>query len=157
MYRFRLIPLSLTLLAVVGCGPADSPRASDPPELAPALSVPADSLVMTPAGLWTYDRAEGEGAPAEPGDLVTVHYTGWLTTGARFDGSTPQRPFSFTLGAGEVISGWDEGVAGMRPGGSRILVIPPQHAYGERGVGVLIPPNSTLVFEVELLEARSLR
>ncbi|MDR3608299.1 MAG: FKBP-type peptidyl-prolyl cis-trans isomerase [Oligoflexia bacterium] len=97
------------------------------------------------------DLQVGNGAEAAAGKTVTVHYTGWLTNGTKFDSSVDRKqPFSFKLGAGQVISGWDQGVAGMKVGGKRRLTIPPQLGYGARGVGP-IPPNSTLVFEVELL------
>jgi FKBP-type peptidyl-prolyl cis-trans isomerase FkpA len=94
----------------------------------------------------------GDGTEAKAGQLVTVHYTGWLTNGTKFDSSLDRRqPFSFPLGAGQVIQGWDQGVAGMRVGGKRKLTIPPHLGYGERGAGGVIPPAATLVFEVELL------
>jgi FKBP-type peptidyl-prolyl cis-trans isomerase len=99
------------------------------------------------------DLTEGTGQTATAGDNVLVHYTGWLTDGAKFDSSLDRgQPFSFQLGAGRVIAGWDQGVAGMKVGGSRRLTIPPELAYGDRAVGGgLIPANSTLIFEVELL------
>ena len=103
-------------------------------------------------GLTIEDLTEGSGAPACAGQVVSVHYTGWLTDGQQFDSSIPRgEPFSFPLGAGHVIRGWDEGVQGMKPGGRRKLTIPPQLGYGARGAGGVIPPNATLVFEVELL------
>ncbi len=98
------------------------------------------------------DLQVGQGPEAKAGQLVTVHYTGWLTNGAKFDSSVDRNePFVFPLGAGQVIRGWDQGVAGMKVGGKRKLTIPPQLGYGERGAGGVIPPNATLVFEVELL------
>lgn len=108
------------------------------------------------------DQKVGNGATAVPGQAVHVHYTGWLYDpkapegkGKKFDSSVDRKePFVFPLGAGRVIKGWDQGVAGMQPGGKRTLIIPPQLAYGERNMGGgLIPPNSTLLFEVELLSA----
>jgi len=94
----------------------------------------------------------GDGAPATAGQSVSVHYTGWLTNGQKFDSSVDRNdPFDFKLGMGQVIPGWDQGVAGMQIGGKRKLTIPPNLAYGARGAGGVIPPNATLVFEVELL------
>ncbi|HSK46668.1 MAG TPA: FKBP-type peptidyl-prolyl cis-trans isomerase [Coriobacteriia bacterium] len=98
------------------------------------------------------DIEEGTGPAAKDGDTVSVDYTGWLTNGEKFDSSKDAgQPFSFTIGAGEVISGWDEGVAGMKVGGVRKLTVPPDMGYGPNGYPPVIPPNATLVFEVELL------
>jgi FKBP-type peptidyl-prolyl cis-trans isomerase len=98
------------------------------------------------------DLVVGNGATAQAGQSVVVHYTGWLTNGQKFDSSVDRNdPFDFRLGAGQVIPGWDQGVAGMQIGGKRKLTIPPNLAYGARGAGGVIPPNATLVFEVELL------
>lgn len=98
------------------------------------------------------DIVVGEGAEAVAGQHVSVHYTGWLTDGRKFDSSKDRNdPFDFPLGAGHVIRGWDEGVQGMKVGGTRKLTIPPALGYGARGAGGVIPPNATLVFEVELL------
>ena len=110
----------------------------------------------TPSGMIIDDVVVGNGAAAAAGQKVTVHYTGWLysdgTQGAKFDSSKDRRdPFVFSLGAGMVIRGWDEGVAGMKIGGARTLVIPPELGYGARGAGGVIPPNATLKFDVELL------
>lgn len=107
---------------------------------------------QTPSGLTIEDLALGEGAAAAAGQSVTVHYTGWLTSGSKFDSSKDRNdPFVFHLGAGQVIRGWDEGVQGMLVGGKRKLTVPPELGYGARGAGGVIPPNATLVFEVELL------
>lgn len=116
-------------------------------------------MITTPSGLQYDDRVTGGGAEASAGAHVSVHYTGWLHDaaapdgrGAKFDSSKDRGdPFSFPLGAGHVIRGWDEGVQGMKIGGTRVLLIPPALGYGARGAGGVIPPNATLVFEVELL------
>ncbi len=110
------------------------------------------------SGLQHEDTVVGDGATAVAGQHVTVHYTGWLydkgAKSAKFDSSKDRGdPFDFDLGGGQVIRGWDEGVQGMRVGGKRTLVIPPQLGYGARGAGGVIPPNATLLFEVELLKA----
>jgi FKBP-type peptidyl-prolyl cis-trans isomerase FkpA len=113
--------------------------------------------VTTPSGLGYTVMASGpaNARQAAKGDTVVVHYTGWLTNGQKFDSSLDRNePFHFTLGAHEVIRGWDEGVEGMRIGEKRKLVIPPQLGYGERGAGGVIPPNATLVFDVELLDIK---
>ncbi len=107
---------------------------------------------ITDSGLKYEDLEEGDGEMAVAGHRVSVHYTGWLLEGDKFDSSLDRnQPFDFTLGKGMVIRGWDEGVAGMRVGGKRRLTIPPQLGYGSRGAGGVIPPNATLVFDVELL------
>lgn len=99
------------------------------------------------------DTHVGDGAEATAGKEVTVHYTGWLTDGSKFDSSKDRfQPFTFPLGAGHVIKGWDQGVVGMKVGGVRKLTIPPEMGYGARGAGGVIPPNAVLVFEVELLQ-----
>src|SRR5918996_3425382 len=101
------------------------------------------------------DLQVGTGDEAKAGKTVSVHYTGWLENGTKFDSSHDRRqPFSFPLGAGHVIRGWDEGVAGMKVGGKRKLTIPPDLGYGARGAGGVIPPNATLVFDVELLDVK---
>jgi len=114
------------------------------------------SMITTPSGLQYEDTVTGQGAVAEKGQYVKVHYTGWLFNdgqqGNKFDSSKDRgQPFSFPLGAGRVIQGWDQGVQGMKVGGTRVLTIPAHLGYGARGAGGVIPPNATLVFEVELL------
>jgi FKBP-type peptidyl-prolyl cis-trans isomerase len=108
-----------------------------------------------PDGLKYTDNQVGTGAEAVAGATAVVHYTGWLMDGTKFDSSLDRnQPFSFPLGAGQVIKGWDEGVQGMKVGGKRTLIIPPELGYGSRGAGGVIPPNSTLKFEVQLLDVR---
>ncbi|MGH7164274.1 MAG: FKBP-type peptidyl-prolyl cis-trans isomerase [Nitrospiraceae bacterium] len=111
--------------------------------------------MTTESGLQYVDLVKGTGRQAEPGNSATVHYTGWLANGTKFDSSLDRKePFSFRVGGGQVIQGWDEGVKGMKVGGKRKLIIPPNLGYGARGAGNVIPPNATLTFEVELLEVR---
>jgi len=114
-----------------------------------------EKLETTASGLkYSIDRP-GTGAQPKPGQTVSVHYTGWLTDGTKFDSSRDRnRPLQFPIGQGRVIRGWDEGVAAMKIGEKRTLVIPPDLGYGSRGAGPVIPPNATLVFAVELLDAK---
>ena len=123
----------------------------------PAISQASVQTVTTNSGLKYQDHKVGTGPEAKSGQKVTVHYTGWLWVngqkGKKFDSSVDRsRPFSFPLGARRVIRGWDEGVAGMKVGGKRTLIIPANLGYGARGAGAIIPPNATLVFDVELLK-----
>ncbi len=112
-------------------------------------------MITTESGLKYEDLKEGTGLIAKAGDTVEVHYTGWLTDGKKFDCSLDRKqPFAFKLGAGRVIQGWDEGVAGMKIGGKRKLSIPADLGYGKRGAGGVIPPGAELVFEVELLKIK---
>lgn len=116
----------------------------------PPIATPPST---TPSGLQYIDVVQGTGPEARPGQRVTVHYTGWLTNGTKFDSSRDNRtPFAFDLGRGGVIQGWDQGVAGMRVGGQRRLIIPPDLGYGPRGYPPVIPPSATLIFDVELLQ-----
>jgi len=111
--------------------------------------------VTTESGLKYHDFVVGEGPSPETGQTVTVHYTGWLEDGTKFDSSLDRgQPFTFTIGMRQVIAGWDEGVATMKVGGKRQLVIPSELGYGEQGAGAVIPPNATLIFEVELLDVQ---
>ncbi len=148
-----LIPLVVVLLTVAACGSAPStPSASGQ---ASAKEASVNKEVTTPSGLKYTDVKVGTGATAEAGKTVTVHYTGTLKDGKKFDSSRDRnQPFSFKLGAGQVIKGWDEGVAGMKVGGQRKLVIPPDLGYGARGAGNVIPPNAELTFDVELLDVK---
>ena len=141
--------------------PTTAPSASAAPSAVatntapPASAAPAASAAPE-APLGIVDVAVGKGAVAKAGDKVKVHYTGTLTDGTQFDSSrTRNQPFEFVLGKGNVIKGWDQGVAGMKVGGKRKLTIPPSLGYGARGAGAKIPPNSTLLFDVELISIGS--
>jgi FKBP-type peptidyl-prolyl cis-trans isomerase len=156
----RRIAHWIAVLTVSACAPESPapaepaptpPEASASPGFAPSLGVDLAASTERPNGLIIRDLQVGTGAEAVSGSRVAVLYTGWLTDGTRFDGNMPSGPtLPFTIDAGEVIPGWDEGVAGMRVGGRRQLIIPPDLGYGSYGSGP-IPPNATLVFEVELV------
>jgi FKBP-type peptidyl-prolyl cis-trans isomerase FkpA len=126
---------------------------ADPVVAAKALGTVTENEAVTAAsGLRYIDVTEGEGAVAKSGDTAVVHYTGWLVDGTKFDSSVDRgQPYRFPLGAGRVIKGWDEGVAGMKVGGVRKLIVPAELGYGSQGNAPRIPPNATLIFEVELL------
>jgi len=152
--RFSMILALFAALAIAsGCG-----SSSDKPSTPSATRVTAPMKVTgqpttTASGLQYWDIVSGTGAPAVPGINVKVHYSGFLTNGEKFDSSRDRgEPFVFLLGEGQVIKGWDEGVAGMKVGGQRQLRIPPALGYGAAGAGGAIPPNATLIFDVELLE-----
>jgi FKBP-type peptidyl-prolyl cis-trans isomerase len=153
----------MLLLALTSCGPHGVPDDGDPAlpvsgepatlRFAPVLHVNLAAMTRTASGLYYRDVTVGRGPQAD-GHTAVVHYTGWLANGKRFDTSRGGQPFTFRVGAGEVIPGWDEGVAGMRVGGRRILVVPPGLGYGAQGADDVIPPHATLVFDVELIDVR---
>jgi FKBP-type peptidyl-prolyl cis-trans isomerase len=121
----------------------------------PAPTPPEGREVVTPSGLRYTDLQVGEGAEATKGKTVEIHYTGWLEDKTKFDSSLdPSHPFTFRIGIDDVIQGWHQGIAGMRVGGRRRLVVPPELGYGKQGMGRIVPPNATLVFEVELVNVR---
>lgn len=145
--------LVLVALATLLCACGRFGGGSAPPSTNQGGTSAAE--VTMPDQLKYTDDQVGTGAEAQPGKTVVVHYTGWLMDGTKFDSSRDRsQPFSFPLGQGQVIKGWDEGVAGMKVGGKRTLTIPPDLGYGSRGAGGVIPPNATLKFEVELLDVR---
>jgi FKBP-type peptidyl-prolyl cis-trans isomerase len=141
--KFALLTLLLMLLAALTLSLAQN-KPAGPTNVTGKPTTTSD-------GLQYWDITVGTGATAKSGQKVTVNYTGWLTNGKQFDSSVGKKPFNFKLGAEQVIKGWDEGVAGMKVGGKRQLRIPPELGYGSRGFPGAIPPNSTLVFDVELL------
>jgi len=147
--------LMLVAVSLIGqTAPKATPKKSvpaAPPNTNAPTKVTGDG-VKTESGLQYWDIRVGTGEEAKSGDKVKVHYTGWFPSGKKFDSSVDaQQPYSFTLGQGAVIKGWDEGVAGMKVGGKRQLRIPPELAYGEQGYKSIIPPNATLIFDVQLL------
>ncbi len=144
----RQLIVLVVVAAAVGCHRGGASKG-----FSAALGVDTTKMTKASSGLWYSDLAPGQGDSAVAGRTVTVHYTGWLPDGTKFH-STRDRgePFAFTLGAGQVIWGWDEGVKGMKVGGRRKLVLPPQLAYGDAGAPPAIPPNATLVFDVEVLK-----
>jgi FKBP-type peptidyl-prolyl cis-trans isomerase FkpA len=158
--RRALLVASLAMLAMPAFAQAPTTPGADS---SPTSSTTASKFGANVTELKIIDQKQGTGSEAVAGKAVVVHYTGWLYDataadghGKKFDSSLDRNvPFGFLLGTGKVIKGWDEGVAGMKVGGKRTLVIPPQKGYGERGAGGLIPPNSTLLFDVELIEVKN--
>ena len=147
----KLIVLLLLLVAIAipACAQKDTKAVAEKKE-EPAA---AANTVKTPSGLAYVELVQGCGLSPVAGKQVKVHYTGWLENGTKFDSSVDRgEPFIFTIGAGQVIPGWDEGVMSMKVGGKRKLIIPSQLGYGSAGAGGVIPPNATLIFEVELLD-----
>jgi FKBP-type peptidyl-prolyl cis-trans isomerase len=143
----RVFGMGIVAIAMASATAAD--------QFDPMKVEPGQKLTTADSGLKYVDLKVGKGEPAKVGQLVMVNYDAWLANGTRFDSSYARRePFRFKIGAGQVIQGWDEGVVGMRVGGKRKLIIPPGLGYGEQGAGDRIPPNSTLVFEIELLELK---
>jgi FKBP-type peptidyl-prolyl cis-trans isomerase len=150
-----IIVIVLTALVLYAQTATHKPAQAARPNTNAPTKVTGDG-VKTESGLQYWDIKVGVGAIAKTGDKVKVHYTGWLTTGKKFDSSVDaNQPFDFTIGAGDVIKGWDEGVAGMKVGGKRQLRIPPELGYGATGTpGGPIPPNATLIFDVQLLAVK---
>lgn len=152
----------MVALLLVACGDGDEEEAA--PEITPVLTEAeveggpppvSGEATVTDSGLQIIEIEAGSGDEVKADQTAVVHYTGWLADGTKFDSSVDRgQPFAFPLGAGRVIRGWDEGVAGMKVGGKRRLVIPSDLAYGERGSPPLIPPNAELTFDVELMEIR---
>jgi FKBP-type peptidyl-prolyl cis-trans isomerase len=155
----RVLPLALTTAVALSCmaSRTHAQAAPLPPQnvFAPALGVDLVTMHRLPSGVAYKDLKTGTGAVAEPQHIVAVQYTGWLANGRKFDSSRDRNAsFEFFLGGGQVILGWDQGVVGMRVGGRRLLVIPPSLGYGAGGSGTAIPPNSTLVFDIELVSVK---
>jgi len=151
---FAMAAVVIAAPAVLAQTPTHKPIQAVRPNTNAPTKVTGDG-VKTESGLQYWDIKLGLGPIAKAGDHVKVHYTGWLTTGKKFDSSVDaNQPFEFTLGQGDVIKGWDEGVAGMKVGGKRQLRIPPELAYGETGFKTVIPANATLIFDIRLLAVK---
>src|SRR5436190_12049701 len=156
MLKIWFLLVMIVLAATIVLAQSDTAKKSTTAKKAATAASGGPTKVTGPgtktaSGLEYWDIKVGTGATANKSQTVKVHYTGWLTNGKKFDSSVGGNPFQFTLGAGQVIKGWDEGVAGMKVGGKRQLRIPPDLAYGPNGYRPVIPPNSTLVVDVELI------
>jgi len=141
--------VSLCCIILFACTSTKAPRVTYPGEMTDS------EIVKTRSGLAYIDIVRGSGLSPQPGNRVTVHYSGYLIDGKKFDSSIDRsEPFTFTIGYGQVIKGWDEGVVAMRVGGKRKLIIPPELGYGQEGLGGVIPPNAELIFDIELLDVK---
>jgi peptidylprolyl isomerase len=150
--KFMIILLLIVAVAIPACSQKETKLVQEDKKVP---TVASSAQIKTPSGLAYEDLVGGSGASPAPGKQVVVHYTGWLENGTKFDSSLDKNePFTFVIGAGQVIPGWDEGVMTMKIGGKRKLVIPPQLGYGAAGAGGVIPPNATLIFEVMLLDVK---
>lgn len=160
MKRFVVLGLFATIAALAALSAKSSAQKSAPEAKAGSNPASGPAKVTgkphrTASDVEYWDLQVGTGKTAVAGKTLSMHYTGWLTNGKKFDSSHDRnQPFQFTLGAGEVIKGWDEGIAGMKVGGKRQLKIPPAAGYGSRGAAGVIPPNATLIFDVELLDVK---
>jgi peptidylprolyl isomerase len=156
MHPKTIVPLLLITALLTGAGPRPEPLLAAPgPTQARSDVSPTSPEVVTASGLRYVDLRLGSGDEAQAGKIVAVQYVGWLGDGTRFDSSRDRdRPFTFRLGAGDAIKGWDEGLVGMKVGGKRRLVIPPDLGFGKQGVGSVVPPGSVLYYEFELLGVR---
>jgi peptidylprolyl isomerase len=154
---FRIAPRVLAASLLAAAGPFLLPALAQTAQPAQPSATPDHTEVhevVTPSGLKYTDLKLGQGETADTGKVLEVHYSGWLESGVKFDSSIEDRPFTFRLGAGDAIKGWDEGLMGMKVGGKRRLVIPPELGFGKQGVGSVVPPNAVLVYEFELLAVR---
>jgi len=144
------IGLLLCLIIFTSCGNTINSPIQDTPQ-----QISSTQYSTTTRGVLVHDITVGTGNVTQPGRLLTVHYSGWLESGVKFDSSVDRKEtFQFVIGVGQVIPGWDEGVSGMRVGGHRQIIIPPELAYGANGSSGVIPPNATLIFEIELIKVQ---
>jgi peptidylprolyl isomerase len=157
MHPKTIVPLLLTATFLTAGGPCPEPLLASPRAVQARsdAAAAAGPEVVTPSGLRYVDLRVGSGDEAQAGKIVDVQYVGWLGDGTRFDSSRGRdRPFTFRLGAGDALKGWDEGLVGMKVGGRRKLIIPPGLGFGKQGIGSVVPPDSVLYYEFELLSVR---